>query len=434
MTETEQKGLILRERYELTVPERALIERGLLLAESLGKKEYLCPILNAKFVLISAGTFMMGSPEDEPKRLSNETLHQVTISKPFYMQTTEVTQGQWKKVMGNNPSYSGDDNLPVEKVSWNDVQKFIRKLNKMEGTNKYRLPTEAQWEYAYRAGSTTVYFFGNDPDRLDEYAWYGNNSGAKTQPVEQKKPNAWGLYDMQGNVMEWCQDWFDAYPSHSVTDPCGPPKGAYRVHRGGCWGSYASHCRAASRSLSAPDDRFRSGFRLLRSADHDRYEPDRRENLEAEQSKSTKKKKQIAKSKHQFIAKVRETLRDGDFIAYNNGTVLDMRTNLMWAAGDNGADINWRGAKKYCENYRGGGYSDWRMPTQDELVGIYDEIKENTHGACVTDLIEITKWFVWASETDDSDAAIFGFSVGLRFWLHQSIAYSGRALPVRSGK
>ncbi len=153
--ETENRSLIVRGRYDLTVPERSLIERGLLLAESLGKKEYICPILGAKFVLTPAGTFIMGSPEDEPGRHDGETLHTVTISKPFYMQTTEVTQGQWKKVMGNNPSwFKGDDNLPVEQVGWNNIQEFIRKINNMDGTNKYRLPTEAQWEYACRAGST----------------------------------------------------------------------------------------------------------------------------------------------------------------------------------------------------------------------------------------------------------------------------------------
>jgi hypothetical protein len=228
---TENRALIVRGRYDLTAPERALIERGLLLADFLGKKRYISPILKAIFVLIPAGTFMMGSPEDEPGRKDHETLHQVTISKPFYLQTTPVTQGQWKQVMGNNPShYRGDDNLPVEGVSWNNVQEFILKLNKMEGTDKYRLPTEAQWEYACRAGSTTAYCFGDDRGRLGEYAWIADY---KTHPVGQKKPNEWGLYDMHGNIRELVQDEAAYYPAGHVTDPEGPSLGFRRVLRGG---------------------------------------------------------------------------------------------------------------------------------------------------------------------------------------------------------
>ncbi len=251
MTEKEQKSLILRQRYDLTVPERSLIERGLLLAESLGKKEYICPILGVKFVLIPAGTFMMGSPEDEEGRWdTGERLHHVTISKPFYMQITQVTQGQWKKVMGNNPSYfKGDYNLPVESVSWNDVQEFISELNSMEGVDKYRLPTEAEWEYACRTGSTTAYCFGDDPRRLGEYAWYFDNSGSETRPAGKKKPNAWGLYDMHGNVWERVQDWWGKYPSGSVTDPEGPSSGSDRVRRGGCW---VKRCQVLPLSVSLP--------------------------------------------------------------------------------------------------------------------------------------------------------------------------------------
>ncbi|MCX5825736.1 MAG: formylglycine-generating enzyme family protein [Deltaproteobacteria bacterium] len=253
-------------------PERAINEPGLFLADSLGKKEYTCQILNAKFVLIPAGMFMMGSPEDEPWRAGNETLRQVTISKPFYLQTTPVTQGQWEKVMGENPLWvTGDDNFPVEKVSWNDVQKFIRKINEMEGTEKYRLPTEAEWEYACRAGSTTAYCFGDDPGRLNEYAWYADNSGDKTHPVGRKKPNDWGLYDMHGNVGEWVQDRYDDDdwdypPSGLVTDPPGPSSGSSRALRGGSGHSYAGVCRSANRDITFPDRRVDYlGFRLLRT-------------------------------------------------------------------------------------------------------------------------------------------------------------------------
>ncbi|MCK9390111.1 MAG: SUMF1/EgtB/PvdO family nonheme iron enzyme, partial [Syntrophales bacterium] len=369
MTETEQRSLILQKRYDLTIPERSLIERGLALAESLGKKEYICPILGAKFVLIPAGKFLMGSPEDEPGRFDNEALpHQVTISKSFYIQTTPVTQGQWKKVKGdrNNPSaFRGDDNLPVECVSWQDVQEFINNLNMVEGTNKYRLPTEAEWEYACRAGSKTAYFFGDNAGRLSEYAWY-DDSGGKTHSVGQKKPNDWGLYDMHGNVWEWCQDCYDGNYNISghLTDPNDLSSDLFRLVRGGSWQNLARFCRSAYRSYYAPDYRLFLGFRLLRTVDHVRHEPNQ-ESMEA---------KQIAKSKEPVLVKVREISRDGAFIAFDNGTVLDTRTNLMWMAEaeDNWEEVNWQNAKRYCEDYRGGGYTDWRMPKVIELEELYN--------------------------------------------------------------
>jgi len=233
-----------------------------LLAESHDKKEYTCPIMGAKFVLIPAGTFMMGSPEDEIGRWDNETLHQVTISKPFYLQTTPVTQRQWEVVMGSNPSFEIGENQPVERVSWNDVQEFISKLNTQSGKN-YRLPTEAEWEYACRAGSTGKYCFGDDETILGEFAWYLDNSDFDTHPVGLKRPNDWGLYDMHGNVWEWVQDWYGVYPSSSVTDSEGPSSDSCRVLRGGWANNRAMYSRAAIRSRNNPD--FRSldyGFRV----------------------------------------------------------------------------------------------------------------------------------------------------------------------------
>ena len=162
------------------------------------------------FALIPAGTFQMGSPAGEAGRNDDERQHKVTISRPFYLQTTEVTQGQWQKVMGSNPAHfntCGKD-CPVEQVSWDDAQEFIRKLNQMEKTDTYRLPTEAEWEWACRAKSTGRFSFGDDEAGLKDYAWFDKNSAAKTHPVGQLKPNAWGLYDMHGNVWEWCRDWY----------------------------------------------------------------------------------------------------------------------------------------------------------------------------------------------------------------------------------
>jgi formylglycine-generating enzyme required for sulfatase activity len=225
-----------------------------------------------RFVRIPAGTFEMGSPENEKGRFSNETLHKVTLTQDFYMQTTEVTQGQWKAVMGQNPSHFKNcgDNCPVEQVSWNDVQAFIKRLNVISKGQQYRLPTEAEWEYAARAGSKTAFANGDiqalhcdyDPN-LDKMGWYCGNS-SKTQPVAQKQANQWHIYDMHGNVWEWCSDYFGKYPSEHLTNPKGPETGASRVVRGGSWIYHARSCRSAYRNWFAPDSRYRSlGFRLV---------------------------------------------------------------------------------------------------------------------------------------------------------------------------
>ena len=208
----------------------------------------------------------MGSPEDESGRRNNETLHNVTLARGFYMQTTEVTQAQWKKVMGKNPSSFKDcgDDCPVENVSWIDIKDFIKKLNLKE-SYKFRLPTEAEWEYACRAGTTTPFYTGKCLG-ADQANYDGDNPLAgcpkgtdrgKTTPVKKFAPNSWGLYDMHGNVWEWCQDWFGDYPKNAVTnDPAGPQKGADRVIRGGGWGYYAWFCRSASRDWGSPVNRF----------------------------------------------------------------------------------------------------------------------------------------------------------------------------------
>jgi len=215
-----------------------------------------------RFVRIPAGTFMMGSPENEDERFSRETQHKVTLTRPFEMMVTPVTQALWQAVMGNNPSRFKGPDLPVENVSWDDAQEFIQKLNQMLGTDSLRLPTEAEWEYACRAGTTGARY-----GELGEVAWYYDNSDQKTHPVGQKAPNAWGLYDMLGNVWEWCQDWHGSYPSGPVTDPTGPSAGSFRVDRGGSWRNYARGVRAALRGINLPGIRYGGGvgFRLARS-------------------------------------------------------------------------------------------------------------------------------------------------------------------------
>ncbi len=214
-----------------------------------------------ELVLIPAGTFIMGSAGE-----SRATPHQVTISKPFYLGKYQVTQREWAMVMGNNPSYFKGDTRPVENVSWNECEEFIRKLNAREGVNKYRVPTEAEWEYACRAGSRTRFCFGDGDHILSQYAWFDENSGNETHPVGQKNPNDWGLYDMHGNVWEWCYDWHGDYPVRSVTDPSGSGSGSGRVVRGGCWINGAGDCAATFRFRFHPSYRdFDLGFRLARS-------------------------------------------------------------------------------------------------------------------------------------------------------------------------
>ncbi len=225
--------------------------------------------IDMEFKLIPAGTFTMGEGDDA---------HEVTLTKSFKMGVHEVTQDQYEKVMGVNPSgFRGADN-PVKKVSWNDAVEFCRKLSELPSEkaagNVYRLPTEAEWEYACRAGTTTKYSFGDDESELGNYAWSLENSGDKTHPVGGKKPNAWGLYDMHGNVWEWCQDWYGDYPSGSVTDPSGATSGSDRVLRGGGSSLAAEHCRSTSRLWSRPTDRFSGfGFRVVLVSPDEKAEP-----------------------------------------------------------------------------------------------------------------------------------------------------------------
>jgi len=224
------------------------------------------------FNLILPGTFTMGSPSDELYRDDNETEHEVTLTTRFYMQTTEVTQGQWEAIMGSNPSTftSCGSDCPVENVSWEDVQTFLTALNSM-GEGTYRLPTEAEWEYAARAGSTSAFANGDITaeqctydSNLDAMGWYCYNGSSTTHPVALKDANAWGLYDMHGNVYEWVQDWYGTYPTDLVTDPTGPASGTDRVLRSGSYNYYARYCRSANRNTHSPDYSYSSGgFRLV---------------------------------------------------------------------------------------------------------------------------------------------------------------------------
>jgi formylglycine-generating enzyme required for sulfatase activity len=214
---------------------------------------------------LPAGKFTMGSPNSESGRDSCEGPQRiVTISKAFYMGIYEVTQEQYEAVMGTNPSNFKGAKNPVEQVSWNDAVEFCKKLSAKMGKT-VRLPTEAEWEYACRAGSKTAFGYGDTDAALNEYAWYTNNSGDKTHPVGLKKPNAWGLYDMHGNVWEWCSDWFsESYANAKTTDPQGADFGTDRILRSGSWYGGPKFCRSACRRRGDPDFRdYIHGFRVV---------------------------------------------------------------------------------------------------------------------------------------------------------------------------
>ena len=176
-----------------------------------------------------------------------------------------MTQALWTAVMGNNPSRFKGDNLPVEQVLWEDCQTFIGKLNGLTGKS-FRLPTEAEWEYAARGGKRSNHTQYSGSSNIDDVAWYSGNSGSKTHPVKTKKPNEFGLYDMSGNVNEWCQDWYGSYSSNAQTNPTGPDSGSRRVHRGGSWNDYERYCRSSFRFSDSPGLRYGNlGFRLALS-------------------------------------------------------------------------------------------------------------------------------------------------------------------------
>ena len=217
--------------------------------------------------LIPAGTFSMGSANGD----SDEgPVHEVTITKPYYLGVYEVTNAQWQAVMGDVPSEWKDADRPVESVSWDKAAAFCEALSALPAERQagrvYRLPTEAEWEYACRAGTTTAYSFGDEESLLGDFAWFDDNSGRQTHPVGQKRPNGWGLYDMHGNVWEWCSDWYGDYAAGAVRDPVGPASGSDRVLRGGSWYDSASLCRSAFRIRFYPSYRFSNlGFRLALS-------------------------------------------------------------------------------------------------------------------------------------------------------------------------
>jgi formylglycine-generating enzyme required for sulfatase activity len=277
-----RQGLRVRGNPDFRDDVKRLV-RGIEEAVSRGQPKPFVNSIGMKLVLIPAGEFLMGSPDSDKDALDIEKpQHRVRITRPFCLGVYEVTQGQYREVTGANPSsFKGSDDLPVEQVSWNDAIAFCNKLSEREGLKAYyqfgaeaqsggegyRLPTEAEWEYTCRAGSTTRYSFGDDAASLGEYAWFNANSGKMTHPVGQKRPNAFGLFDMHGNVWEWCWDGYDAacYARSPVVDPDGPPRASGRVIRGGGWGNAPRVARSAYRYRSTPGHGVNYlGFRVAR--------------------------------------------------------------------------------------------------------------------------------------------------------------------------
>jgi formylglycine-generating enzyme required for sulfatase activity len=214
------------------------------------------------FVKVEGGTFLMGSPNSEQNRGDDERQHEVTVS-TFYMQATEVTQAMYESIMGVNPSAFKGPNRPVENVTWYDAQEFIKKLNVKEGSH-YRLPTEAEWEYAARGGNQSKGYKYSGANDMGRVGWCDGNSGGQTHEVKGKQPNELGLYDLTGNVYEWCADWYGEYPNNGTINPKGPTNGPGRILRGGSWGSPARGCRVAIRGYPNPENRYNyGGFRLV---------------------------------------------------------------------------------------------------------------------------------------------------------------------------
>lgn len=244
-------------------------------AEHLQTPVKLTNSIGMTFAMIPPGEFSMGSPPKEEWHRDDEVLHRVTLSKAFYMGTTEVTQEQWSAFTDENPSFCTGDQLPVETVTWKQAVEFCRKLSEKEG-KLYRLPTEAEWEYACRAGTATPFHTG-ETVRPDQANYDGNRTYAggpkgvfreETTKAGSFAPNAWGLHDMHGNVWEWCADWYGKYPESDVTDPVGPAKGDRRIIRGGCWVNFPAVCRSANRGNVPPVSwNFHLGFRVVREVD-----------------------------------------------------------------------------------------------------------------------------------------------------------------------
>lgn len=342
-----------------------------------------------KMIPVEGGTFRMGSANGD---FDEKPVHSVTLS-DYYVGETEVTQALWKAVMGNNPSLFTGDNLPVERVSWEDCQTFITKLNSLTGAN-FRLPTEAEWEFAARGGNKSQGYTYSGSNTIGKVAWYWNNSGSKTHAVKTKSPNELGIFDMSGNVWEWCLDWYGDYSSSPQTNPKGPISGLNRVYRGGSWDNISTFCRTSIRFNSTPGLRLHYlGFRLAMTADV-------KEGQRANQISALKEESKTA------IA-VDLGLPSGTLWADRNvgaDSPEDYGDYFAWGETEPKSTYSWSNYKwcnsnyeqltKYC-TYSGHGYNgfkdnknvleasddaatqnmgnNWRMPTESEIQELIDK-------------------------------------------------------------
>ena len=271
-----KKTIIIKEGEVLTINEKLQVEsqqstdngQQSLSIQQVAKGSNQTIIVNGvsfTMIAVEGGIFQMGTTSEQGSNAwdSDKPVHSVTLS-DYYIGETEVTQELWQAVMGNTPSYfSGSSQRPVEQASWNDCQEFIKKLNQLTGKN-FRLPTEAEWEYAARGGNKSKGYKYSGSNTIGNVAWYIDNSSSKTHDVKTKQANELGIYDMSGNVWEWCQDWYEDYSSYSQTNPTGPSSGSYRVLRGGSWYGRARRCRVSYRSYNYPDNvNYYYGFRLV---------------------------------------------------------------------------------------------------------------------------------------------------------------------------
>ncbi len=251
-----------RKQEEQRLAEEQRRQEELKKQEQIKKQTFTVNGVSFVMVEVKGGTFTMGATSEQvgDSRDNEKPAHSVTLSS-YHIGQTEVTQALWQAVMGSNPSYFKGSNRPVERVSWEDCQEFLSRLNRITG-KRFRLPTEAEWEYAARGGHSGGYKYSGS-NNINDVAWYNDNSGSTTHPVAIKQPNELGLYDMSGNVWEWCSDWYGDYSSSAQSNPTGPSSGSYRVFRGGSWSYFARHCRVSSRSSLSLDLRdFSLGLRL----------------------------------------------------------------------------------------------------------------------------------------------------------------------------
>lgn len=234
----------------------ATLSKACCQSDSPSQPESLENSVGMRLAKITPGEFLMGSPQSEPDRFECERQHKVRITKAFWIGVEEVTTEQYNNVLNRSPKFIQDGNQPEPYLSWHDAEAFCQKLSELE-TEKtagryYRLPTEAEWEFACRAGTQTIFFWGDDPSAANEYAWYLKNSQREKKRAGSRKPNPWGLHDMNGSAWEWCSDWYSELPSEEQTDPQGPPNGEQRVVRGGGSCSPLGYIRSASRAPANP--------------------------------------------------------------------------------------------------------------------------------------------------------------------------------------